>query len=68
VYRSEYCARTHPRGQPCYRIGKEAPAGVAEDGTGVAVLAGGHVSVTPLVMDMAAHHLRDELQGCELQL
>jgi 5'-nucleotidase len=68
VYRDVLLVRTDPRGQPYYWVGGDRPVGVMEDGTDVAALAEGYVSVTPLALDMTAHHLIDELRGWELAL
>jgi len=68
VYRDVLIERVDPRGQPYYWIGGERPGGVAEDGTDIGALAQGCISVTPLVMDMTAYQLLDELREWELTL
>ncbi|HUW14107.1 MAG TPA: 5'/3'-nucleotidase SurE [Anaerolineae bacterium] len=68
VYRDVLVVRSDPRGRPYYWVGGDRPLGVAEDGTDVGALAEGYVSVTPLFMDMTAHHLLDEMRGWNLTL
>ncbi len=61
VYRDELVRRTDPQHNPYYWIGGEAPTGQPDEGTEVGALQAGYVSVTPLQMDMTAHHLIPEL-------
>jgi 5'-nucleotidase len=61
VYRDSLDERKDPRGQPYYWIGGEAPTGVPEDGTDIGALNDGYVSVTPLHLDLTAHHALDEI-------
>jgi len=63
VYRDKLIVREDPRGQPYYWIGGEAPTGVYQPGTDVAVLQEGDISVTPLSLDLTATMLLDELSG-----
>lgn len=56
VYRDALDARSDPRGRPYYWIAGEHPGGVVEDGTDIGALAAGYVSVTPLHLDLTAHH------------
>lgn len=66
VYRDELIQREDPHGKPYYWIGGEAPTGIAEPGTDYGVLVEGYVSVTPLHMDLTAHHFMEELKTWEL--
>jgi 5'-nucleotidase len=61
VYHDALDARKDPRGRPYYWIGGDFPTGVAEDGTDVGALAEGHVSVTPLQLDLTAYKALDIL-------
>jgi 5'-nucleotidase len=62
IYRDVLIERQDPRGLKYYWIGGEPPTGVIEDGTDVAALAANKISVTPLQLDLTAHHLLDELR------
>ena len=62
VYRDRLDARQDPRGRAYYWIGGDSPTGVPEDGTDVGALASGHVSVTPLQMDLTAYHVMPGLE------
>lgn len=46
-----------------YQIGGDPPLGEIEDGTDFGALAEGCVSITPIHLDMTAHHLMETLQG-----
>lgn len=55
VYRDELVVRHDPRGRPYYWIGGAEPEDHQEDGTDVAAIAQGYVSVTPAHMDLTSH-------------
>ena len=61
VYRDQLDYRKDPRGEPYYWIGGEVPTGVPEEGTDFGALAEGYVSVTPLHLDLTAHHAAGEI-------
>lgn len=63
VYRDLLERRLDPRGRPYYWIGGEAPTGISEEGTDFGALAKGCVSVTPLHLDLTAHHSISQLQS-----
>jgi 5'-nucleotidase len=63
VYRDLLEKRLDPRGVPYYWIGGEAPTGIEQDGTDIGMLAKGYVSVTPLHLDLTAHHVIDKLKS-----
>ncbi|MBX3002637.1 MAG: 5'/3'-nucleotidase SurE [Anaerolineales bacterium] len=63
VYRDELVRRIDPQHNPYYWIGGEAPTGQPDEGTEVAALQAGYVSVTPLHMDMTSFNLIPELAG-----
>lgn len=62
IYRDELVRRADPRGRPYYWIGGEAPSGVPDEGTDIGALHAGYVAVTPVQLDMTAHHLMDALR------
>lgn len=65
-YRDELVTRHDPRGRPYYWIGGAAPAGDASAaGTDYAAFAQGFASLTPLHLDMTAHHLLSALRDWE---
>jgi 5'-nucleotidase len=59
VYRDILVRREDPRGRPYYWIGGDVPTGVAEEGTDFGALAEGFVSITPIHLDLTAHHLEE---------
>jgi len=61
IYRDRLVVRDDPRGSPYYWIGGDTPTGLPEAGTDFGALAGGFVSITPLHLDMTAHHLEEAL-------
>lgn len=63
IYRDELIRRHDPRGRPYYWIGGPEPNGVEEEGTDIWAVAHGYVSVTPLQLDLTAHHALDYLRG-----
>ncbi len=63
TYRDELIVRHDPRGRPYYWIGGAEPEDLHEDGTDVAAIAAGYVSVTPVHMDLTSHRWLDELRG-----
>lgn len=62
VYRDLLDSRKDPRGVPYYWIGGDAPTGLPEEGTDFGALAEGAVSVTPLHLDLTAHHTLERLR------
>ncbi|MEI8132928.1 MAG: 5'/3'-nucleotidase SurE [Leptolinea sp.] len=62
IYRDELIKREDPRGRPYYWIGGDAPSGVKEQGTDIGELAEGYVSITPVQLDMTAHHLLEPIR------
>jgi 5'-nucleotidase len=65
VYRDALDVRSDPRGKPYYWIGGEAPTGVDEPGTDFGALRAGHVSITPLQLDLTHHKAMDVLKKWE---
>lgn len=57
IYRDELVRRADPRGRPYYWIGGDAPSGKVEEGTDIGALHDGYVSITPIQLDLTAHHL-----------
>ena len=66
VYLDELDKRGDPRGKPYYWIGGEAPTGVDEPGTDFGALQAGHVSITPLQLDLTAREAMEALKGWSL--
>jgi 5'-nucleotidase len=66
VYRDILVKRTDPRGRPYYWIGGDPPAGDPDEGTDIGALAQGHVSVTPLNLDMTDKAQLATLAGWDL--
>ncbi len=62
IYKDELVRREDPRGSPYYWIGGDAPSGVQEKGTDIGELAAGYVSITPIQLDLTAHHLIDQIK------
>jgi len=68
IYRDVLVERQDPRGRKYYWIGGEPPMGVIEDGTDIAALAANKISVTPLQLDLTAHHMLNELRSWQLRI
>jgi 5'-nucleotidase len=68
IYRDELIHRLDPRGRPYYWIGGPAPTGVEEEGTDIWAVANGYISVTPIQLDLTAHHLLPTLREWDLEL
>lgn len=68
VYRDALDRRVDPRGRPYYWIGGELPTGVNEEGTDVGALASGHVSITPLQLDLTNYKAMDILKSWEWKI
>ncbi len=62
-YRDELVLRHDPRGRPYYWIDGSEPEDHAEEGTDVAAVAEGYVSLTPAHMDLTSHRWLEELRG-----
>jgi 5'-nucleotidase len=65
VYHDSLIRRLDPRGRPYYWIGGEPPSGVVEEGTDLWAMENHYVSITPLQLDLTAHHLIDWLRVWE---
>ncbi len=61
IYQDVLLKREDPRGQPYYWIGGDAPSGVFEPGTDIGDLAEGYVTITPIQLDLTAHHVIKQL-------
>jgi 5'-nucleotidase len=61
TYRDRLIERLDPYGDPYYWLGGPAVTAEAEPGTDVHAIANGKISVTPIMLDMTDHRLRDEL-------
>lgn len=61
-YRDQLIERLDPYGTPYYWMGGPAIYGDAEEGTDVAALRDGRISVTPIHLDLSSHELIAELR------
>ncbi|HEY6958769.1 MAG TPA: 5'/3'-nucleotidase SurE [Candidatus Limnocylindria bacterium] len=60
-YRDQLIERLDPYGNPYYWVGGPAVSEDAEEGTDVAAVRAGKISVTPITLDLTHHALIDEL-------
>jgi 5'-nucleotidase len=67
VYRSELIKRTDPFGRDYYWIGGETPTADLAEGTDVAAVHAGYVSVTPIHLDLTNHTLLEQLRSWDLR-
>lgn len=67
VYRDALDVRNDPRGKPYYWIGGLSPTGVGEPGTDFGALQVGHVSITPLQLDLTYYKAMDVLKKWSFQ-
>jgi len=61
TYRDQLVERLDPYGNPYYWVGGPAVSDEAEDGTDVAAMRAGKISVTPIALDLTNHALLEEL-------
>jgi 5'-nucleotidase len=61
TYRDQLVERLDPYGNPYYWVGGPAVSEEAEDGTDVAAMRAGKISVTPIALDLTNHALLAEL-------
>jgi 5'-nucleotidase len=61
VYHDKLDRRVDPRGKPYFWAIGENPTGISERGTDIGALAQGHVSITPIQLDLTAYHFLPEL-------
>ncbi|MFV9503781.1 MAG: 5'/3'-nucleotidase SurE [Oscillochloridaceae bacterium umkhey_bin13] len=66
-YRDELVVRHDPRGRPYYWIDGAEPEDHAEEGTDIAAVTEGYVSVTPAHMDLTSHRWLEELREWGLE-
>ncbi len=67
LYHDALITRVDPRGRTTYWIGGEPPEGIPAKGTDIGALAKGHISVTPVRLDLTDRTLISELRQWELQ-
>ncbi len=67
IYQSELIKRTDPFGRDYYWIGGEIPTGDLTEGTDVAAVHEGYVSVTPIHLDLTNHALIEQLRSWNLR-
>lgn len=68
VYQDVLVERSDPRGRPYYWIGGDVPTGVEERGTDIGAVMHGHISVTPIHLDMTSPPLIEQMQGWNLRV
>lgn len=68
IYQDELIERRDPRGEPYYWIGGQPPTGVAAPGTDVHAVQSGHISVTPIHLDLTASAILRRLREWELAM
>ncbi|HEX9269700.1 MAG TPA: 5'/3'-nucleotidase SurE, partial [Candidatus Limnocylindria bacterium] len=61
-YRDQLVERLNPYGNPYYWVGGPAVSEEAEEGTDVAAVRAGKISVTPIALDLTNHPLVDEMR------
>ncbi len=64
-YRDQLVERLDPYGNPYYWVGGPAVSEEAEEGTDVAAMRAGKISVTPIRLDLTDHDLIEQLAGWE---
>jgi 5'-nucleotidase len=68
VYHDELVRRDDPRGRAYYWIGGDSPTGVLDPGTDFCALADGHVSITPLQLELTAHKHYEDIKAMKLHI
>jgi 5'-nucleotidase len=68
IYRDALVERSDPRGRTYYWIGGEPPLGVPEEGTDIGALEAGHISITPIVMDLTDYRNLPALRAWQITL
>ncbi|MCG8346725.1 MAG: 5'/3'-nucleotidase SurE [Chloroflexales bacterium] len=67
IYHDELLVRHDPRGRPYYWIAGPEPEADLEEGTDVAAIAAGYVSITPIHLDLTSHSWMNTLRGWGLE-
>jgi 5'-nucleotidase len=68
-YRDQLIERIDPHGEPYYWIGGERPAGdIHLEGTDIWALNEGYISLTPIHLDLTAHHFLEEVKAWDTEL
>jgi 5'-nucleotidase len=67
VYHDKVDKRIDPRNRPYYWVIGDVPTGVPERGTDIGALADGHVSVTPIQLDLTAYHFLSDINAWNWQ-
>jgi 5'-nucleotidase len=65
VYNAVLDERIDPRGQAYYWIGGAIPSGIPDTGTDIGAMAEGHVSITPLHLDLTEYRRTRQLSQWE---
>ena len=67
VYQDELVSRQDPRGRTYYWIGGHPPTGIPDQGTDIWAVENKLISITPIALDVTAHHLVDEIKRWHLE-
>jgi 5'-nucleotidase len=68
IYQDQLIERLDPRGVPYYWIGGPAPSGHANEGTDFHAVVNGHISVTPIQLDLTSARLLARLRTWSWEL
>lgn len=68
IYRDELIVRHDPRGRPYYWLGGGEPEGELTEGTDIAAVAHGYISVTPIHFDLTDQRWLERLQHWRLDV
>ena len=63
IYRDQLVKRLDPRQRPYYWIGGEEPTAALEEGSDIAAVMAGYVSITPLHLDLTDYHAQERLEA-----
>jgi 5'-nucleotidase len=67
IYQDELIERTDPRGRKYYWIGGTHVSSQLDEGTDVAAIEEGYVTVTPIHMDLTNHRLLETVRSWDLR-
>lgn len=67
IYHDELISRVDPRGREYYWLGGNSVQDEREEGTDVAAIQDGYVSITPIHLDLTNHSLLDKLREWDLR-
>ena len=68
LYHDRLDRRADPRGKPYFWVIGDLPTAIPGSGTDIGALVDGYVAVTPIQLDLTAHHLAQGLRDWDWQL